>query len=141
MSPPAAVHSVRVALTVADLDAAVRLFRDGFGLPVVDEWAVGAGRGIVLAAEPDITIELLNTTEAARVDSIEAGGAPAGAVRLAFAVDDVAAIAQAAQAAGAQPVHAAVPTPWGDYNQRLATPDGLHITLYQPGAVEPTQKT
>ena len=61
MSAPAAVHSLRMALTVADLDAAVRLFRDGFGLPVVDEWTVGAGRGIVLSAGPDTTIELLNT--------------------------------------------------------------------------------
>jgi catechol 2,3-dioxygenase-like lactoylglutathione lyase family enzyme len=135
MSAATYVHGLRVALTVADLDGALRLFRDGFGLPVVEQWSVGEGRGIVLAAGADTTIELLNTTEAARVDGIEAGGAPAGAVRLAFAVADVATVAQAAQAAGAQAVHTAVPTPWGDYNQRLATPDGLHITLYQPGAV------
>jgi catechol 2,3-dioxygenase-like lactoylglutathione lyase family enzyme len=130
-----------VALTVADLDAAVRLFRDGLGLPVVQQWTVGEGRGIVLAAGPDTTIELLNTTEVARVDGIEAGGTPSGPVRLAFAVADVATVAEAAQAAGAQAVHAAVPTPWGDYNQRLATPDGLHITLYQPDAVAPAQNT
>jgi catechol 2,3-dioxygenase-like lactoylglutathione lyase family enzyme len=141
MSAAPSVHGLRVALIVADLDGAVRMFRDGFGLPVVEQWTVGEGRGIVLAAGPETTIELLNTTEATRVDGIEAGGSPAGAVRLAFAVADVATVAQAAQAAGAQPVHAAVPTPWGDYNQRLATPDGLHITLYQPGAVEPTQNT
>jgi catechol 2,3-dioxygenase-like lactoylglutathione lyase family enzyme len=141
MSAATSVHGLRVALTVADLDGAVRMFRDGFGLPVVEQWTVGAGRGIVLAAGPEITIELLNTTEATRVDGIEAGGNPAGAVRLAFAVTDVATVAGAAQAAGAQPVHAAVPTPWGDYNQRLATPDGLHITLYQPGAIKPSQNT
>jgi len=141
MSAATSVHGLRVALTVADLDAALRLFRDGFGLPVVEQWTVGAGRGIVLAAGPETTIELLNTTEAARVDGIEAGGTPAGAVRLAFAVADVAAVAQAAQAAGAQAVHGAVLTPWGDYNQRLATPDGLPITLYQPGAAAPAQNT
>jgi catechol 2,3-dioxygenase-like lactoylglutathione lyase family enzyme len=141
MSAGTSVHGLRVALTVADLDGAVRLFRDGFGLPMVEQWTVGEGRGIVLAAGADITIELLNTTEATRVDGIEAGGTPAGLVRLAFAVADVVAVAGAAQAAGARSIHAAVPTPWGDYNQRLATPDGLHITLYQPGAVEPTQST
>jgi catechol 2,3-dioxygenase-like lactoylglutathione lyase family enzyme len=141
MSVQPSVHGLRVALTVADFDAAVRLFRDGFGLPVVQQWTVGAGRGIVLAAGPDTTIELLNTTEVTRVDGIEAGGTPSGVVRLAFAVADVATVAGAAQAAGAQAVHAAVPTPWGDYNQRLATPDGLQITLYQPGAVEATQNT
>ena len=141
MSAAPAVHGLRVALTVADLDSALRLFRDGFGLLVVEQWTVGEGRGIVLAAGPETSIELLNTTEAARVAGIEAGGTPAGPVRLAFAVADVAAVAGAAQAAGARIVHAAVPTPWGDYNQRLATPDGVHITLYQPGAVEPTQNT
>jgi lactoylglutathione lyase len=141
VNPAPSVHGLRVALTVADFDAALRLFRDGFGLPVVQQWTVGEGRGIVLAAGPETTIELLNTTEATRVDGIEAGGHPAGAVRLAFAVADVASVAGAVLAAGGKPVHAAVPTPWGDYNQRLATPDGLHITLYQPGAVEPSQNT
>ena len=33
---------------------------------------------------------------------------------------------------GATLVHAPITTPWGDYNARVMSPDGLQITLFQP---------
>ena len=61
MNPAPSVHGLRVALTVADFDAALRLFRDGFGLPVVQQWTVGEGRGIVLAAGQESEVQLTSS--------------------------------------------------------------------------------
>jgi catechol 2,3-dioxygenase-like lactoylglutathione lyase family enzyme len=56
---PKAICELRVALTVTDLDQALRLYRDGLGLPVVKEWASPQGRGYVLAVD-HATLELVD---------------------------------------------------------------------------------
>lgn len=123
-------QELRIALTVDDLDQASRLYHTGLGLPIVEQWAVGEGKGIVLAAGR-ATLELLNRAEAERVDQIEAGRQVAGPVRLAFEVPDVAEASLLLQNGGAAAVNGRVQTPWGHLNQRLQTPDGLQLTLFQ----------
>jgi NAD(P)-dependent dehydrogenase (short-subunit alcohol dehydrogenase family) len=124
------VRELRVSLTVDDLDEAVRLYHDGLGLPIAQQWASAEGRGLVLAAGR-ATLELLDQTHAGFVDRIEVGRRVAGPVRLAFEVPNVEAATATAQENGASLMNGTVQTPWGDLNQRLQTADGLQLTLFQ----------
>ena len=124
------VRELRVALTVEDFAAALRLYRDGFGLPVVKAWDSPEGRGVVLAAGRG-TVELLDTADAAYTDEVEAGRRVSGPVRLAFEVADVRASAASLLAHGAAAEREPVRTTWGDLNQRLRAPDGMQLSLFQ----------
>lgn len=125
-----AVRELRVALTVEDFEAALRLYRDGFGLPVVKAWDSPEGRGVVLAAGRG-TVELLDPADSAYTDEVEAGRRVSGPVRLAFEVADVRASAASLLAHGAAAEREPVPTTWGDLNQRLRAPDGMQLSLFQ----------
>jgi tRNA(Arg) A34 adenosine deaminase TadA len=125
------VQELRVALTVADLDRAVRFYRDGLGLDEVMSWANPDGRGFILAAGR-ATLELIDQAQAQLIDQVEVGERVAGPVRLAMEFADVGAAAEAGRAAGADLLHEPVVTPWRDRNARLVAPDGMQITLFQP---------
>ncbi|MCB0156177.1 MAG: SDR family NAD(P)-dependent oxidoreductase [Anaerolineae bacterium] len=125
-----AVHELRVALTVADFDAAVTLYHDQLGLPVVQEWSDLKGRGILLGAGR-ATLELLDPAQAEQVDQVEVGKRVTGPIRLAFEVSNLAQASANLQASSASLVNGPVQTPWGDFNQRLQTADGLQLTLFQ----------
>ncbi len=125
------VREVRIALTVEDFDQAVQFYRDRLGLTVVEEWQRPEGRGVILALGPQTTLELFDARQADFVDQVEVGRRVSGPVRLALAVPDAQAVAEAFRQAGAQLLSHARPMPWGDRNARVATPDGMQITLYQ----------
>ncbi|HEU5012669.1 MAG TPA: SDR family NAD(P)-dependent oxidoreductase, partial [Roseiflexaceae bacterium] len=78
----AGASELRVVLTVADFEAALRLYRDGLGLPVEDAWTSHRGRGALLEAGRAL-VELLDEREAAAIDQIEAGAPMNERVRLA----------------------------------------------------------
>jgi NAD(P)-dependent dehydrogenase (short-subunit alcohol dehydrogenase family)/catechol 2,3-dioxygenase-like lactoylglutathione lyase family enzyme len=124
------VRELRVALTVPDFDAAVRLYRDGLHLPVAHEWHSPEGQGMVLAAGRG-TIELLDADDSAYTDQIEAGRPISGSVRLALEVEDVRATATSLQEHGAEAVREPVHTTWGHLNQRLQASDGMQLSLFQ----------
>ncbi|CAN5635274.1 hypothetical protein BH24ACT21_BH24ACT21_06140 [soil metagenome] len=128
---PFGVRELRVALTVDDFDRSLYLYRDGLGMPVVDEWESEEGHGLLLSAGR-ATLELIDEPQAQLIDRIEAGKRNSGPVRLAFRVDDVQSSADGLRERGAEPEAEAVETPWGDFNRRLRTPDGLQLTLFQP---------
>ena len=119
------VSELRVALTVADYDEAVRFYRDALGLPVVEEW----DGGVVLDAGR-ATLELLSTEHAEQLDRIEVGERSAGPVRLALEVDDSADLAQKLTETGAKLLGGPVVTPWSHRNVRLRAPDGMQLTLF-----------
>ena len=127
----AEVTELRIALTVADFDAAVALYRDALGLEQVADWSRDGRRVIALAAGR-ATLELLDDAQAVHVDDVEAGRRVSGAVRLAFEVPDSDGVAQRLVAAGAEEVAPPVTTPWGDRNARLRGPDGMQLTLFSP---------
>ncbi len=123
------VGELRVALTVADFEAALSFYRDALGLEQVADWSTDDGRVVLLEAGR-ATLELLDEPQATTVDRIEAGRRVSGAVRLALDVTDSEATAARLVAAGAHEVGPPVTTPWGDRNARVRAPDGLQLTLF-----------
>jgi lactoylglutathione lyase len=138
MSAEPPVRELRLALTVEDFDGALDFYRDALGLPLLDAWAAPDGFVAILDAGR-ATLELLSTGQAESIDAIEVGERVAGPVRIALAVDDSAAIADALEAAGAERLGGPVETPWRHLNVRLRAPDGMQLTLFTPlDAAEPT---
>ncbi|HEX2728693.1 MAG TPA: VOC family protein, partial [Rubrobacteraceae bacterium] len=97
---------------------------------IVKEWSEQQGRGLILQAA-SATIELVDRSQAAYIDEIEAGERTSGPARLALEVPDIGAAADALREQGAKALGSPVETPWGDLNQRLQTSEGLQITLYR----------
>ena len=124
------IRELRVALTVGDFEAALRMYQHGLQLETVKAWDTPEGRGIVLAAGRG-TIELLDQADAEYTDAVEAGRRISGPVRLALEVDDVKAVAASLVENGALSVHEPVVTSWGNPSQRLQAPDGMQLTLFQ----------
>ena len=123
------VQELRLVLTVPDLDAALRLYRDALGLEQLEAWEEGDARGVLLGAGR-ATLELFNESQAELIDRIEVGHRSAGPVRVAFEVEDSAAAADRLVEAGAETVAAPVVTPWKHRNTRLRAPDGMQLTLF-----------
>jgi catechol 2,3-dioxygenase-like lactoylglutathione lyase family enzyme len=125
------VKELRLALTVDDFERALAFYRDELGLPVRDMWLAEGSKGALLEAGR-ATLELFDEGQAATVDEIEVGRRVAGVVRVAFEVDDSAAVAERLEAAGAERLGGPVETPWRDVNVRLVAPDGMQLTLFTP---------
>lgn len=123
------VSELRVALTVDDVDQALRFFREALGLPEVADWSSAQGRCIVLSAGR-ATIEILDAGHAAHVDEVEVGQRVSGPVRLAIEVPDSRAAVDRLRGAGAEVVAEVSPTPWGDHNGRVRAPAGLQLTVF-----------
>jgi catechol 2,3-dioxygenase-like lactoylglutathione lyase family enzyme len=126
------VHAreVRFVLVVDDYEAAVRLYRDVFGLEVALDLEGDGGRGVNLRV-PAATLELADVEHGRIVDRIEVGRPLDDRVRIAVEVDDLGDAVLAVKQAGAEPLAAPVLAPWGDRSQRFRAKDGLQLTLYQ----------
>jgi lactoylglutathione lyase len=123
------VRELRVCVTAADYDEALRFYRDVLGLTEV---AAFSGRGRVAILEAGrATLELLEPEHAAFVDEVEVGRRVAGHVRLAFEVDDARETTTRLVAAGAEIVAEPTRTPWNSLNARLDGPAGLQLTLFE----------
>ena len=123
------VVQTRVVATTADFDTAVRFYRDTLGLPEIEAFSGGGGRGIVLGAG-SATLEILDQNHAAYVDEVEVGRRVAGPIRIDFEVSDVPAITDQLAVGGAEVLSPPVTTPWGSLNSRLEAPGGLQLTLF-----------
>ncbi|MGF1470615.1 MAG: VOC family protein [Rubrobacteraceae bacterium] len=130
MGEGGSVREVRVSLTVEDFEEAVALYGAGLGLSAVEEWDEPHGRGAIFAAGV-ATIEILDHRQAGFIDEVEAGQRVSGPVRLALGVASVEESAEALRRNGARTYRGPVETPWGDFNQRLRSPDGMQLTLFQ----------
>ena len=133
MSTPGTSHPIlelRVALTTADYERAVRFYCEGLGIEATQVWDGDQGLGRLLDMG-HATLELFDEEQAAMVDQIEAGRRISGQIRFALQVPDLTAAMERLLAHGATLVHAPVLTPWGDHNVRLQDPDGTQITLFE----------
>ncbi|HEX6871209.1 MAG TPA: VOC family protein [Micromonosporaceae bacterium] len=123
------VRQLRLCVTAADYDEALRFYRDVLGLPEVESYTADGGRVSILAAGA-ATLELADPTYAAYIDQVEVGHRVAGPVRVAFQVDDCAAVTGKLANAGAEVIAAPTTTPWQSLNARLAAPAGLQLTIF-----------
>jgi catechol 2,3-dioxygenase-like lactoylglutathione lyase family enzyme len=126
--PPA--RELRFAFIFDDYDAALRLYRDVFGLETVEELDGQGGRGVILRV-PAATLELFDLDYGRLVDDVEVGRWVGERVRIAVKVDDLAEAGREVAGAGAEQMAPTVETPWGDRNQRFKTKDGMQLTLFQ----------
>ena len=124
------VSELRVVLAVRDLDSALRTYRDGLGLQMLERWDSREGSGAVLASGR-ATIELLDASQAEHIEQVETDRAQPDGVRLAFRVNDALAASDALQTNGAEVVAASLLTPWNHLSQRLRVQD-QQVTVFQP---------
>jgi lactoylglutathione lyase len=123
------VKELRVAVLVDDYDAALRIYRDVLGLPVIETWQADHGSGAILDAG-HATLELLSRDQVELVDRVEADGIASPPIRLALEVDDSAEAAARLEAAGVERLGGPVVTPWNHRNVRLRDPQGTQLTLF-----------
>jgi catechol 2,3-dioxygenase-like lactoylglutathione lyase family enzyme len=127
------IAELRIAVTTEDYERLVKFYCDGLGIEPAQIWNNDGGRAMMLNMG-QATLELFDEAQAEVIDRIEAGKRVSGQVRFALQVPDLKAAMERLLAHGATLVHAPVMTPWGDQNVRLQDPDGMQITLFQPGS-------
>ncbi|MDX3068836.1 VOC family protein, partial [Streptomyces sp. ND04-05B] len=86
-----AVRELRLVVTAADYDAALHFYRDVLGLPERAAFSSDGGRVSILEAGR-ATLEITDPRHAEFIDEVEVGRRVAGHVRVAFQVDDSAAV-------------------------------------------------
>jgi lactoylglutathione lyase len=123
------VHQLRVVVTAEDYDDALHFYRDVLGLPEREVFASQGGRVTLLEAGR-ATLELADPRQAEFIDEVEVGRRVAGHVRVAFQVDDTAAVTAELAAAGAHVLAEPTRTPWNSLNARLKAPAALQLTLF-----------
>lgn len=124
------VRELRLVVTAADYDEALRFYRDVLGLEQRAAFASDGGRVTILEAGR-ATLEITDPPHAEFIDQVEVGKRVAGHIRVAFEVDDSAAVTRELEAAGAEVIAEPTRTPWNSLNARLKAPAGLQLTLFQ----------
>ncbi|HEY1279532.1 MAG TPA: VOC family protein, partial [Acidimicrobiales bacterium] len=95
------VRQLRLVVTAADYDAALRFYRDVLGMDEAEAVSSPGGRIAILDAGR-ATLEVVDEAHARYIDDVEVGRRVAGHIRVAFEVDDSAATTTALTAAGAE---------------------------------------
>lgn len=126
---PSPVIEMRLVVTAADFDEAVRFYRDALGLPERESYESPDGRVVILEAGR-ATLEIADPAQAEFIDRVEVGRRVAGHIRVAFEVADSRATTARLAAAGATVIADVTRTPWQSDNARLEGPAGLQLTLF-----------
>lgn len=133
-------HELRVCFAVDDIDEVKRLYGDGLGLPVVDDWQHPTGeRGVLFAVCPT-SLEFFDRAQAAFCDEHEVGRQVSGPVTLRIEVDDVEESVRLLQEAGFEQLAEARRTPWGQFCLRMQTPDRMQMTLFELAPEEEAER-
>lgn len=135
MLEPMRVKQLRLVVTADDYDEAVRFYRDVLGLAEEGAFSAEGGHVTILDAGR-ATLEITDPRHAEYIDKVEVGRRVAGKFRVAFEVEDSAAVAGELAQAGADVVAEPTVTPWNSLNARLDAPAGLQITVFQELADE-----
>ena len=125
------VRQLRLVVEASDYEAAVAFYRDVLG--GAEELVVEGEHGetVTILDVGRATLELSNPAQVAMIDEVEVGRRVAPRLRVAFEVDDAAAVTDELLAAGAELIAPPTRTPWDSLNARLAGPAGLQLTLFQ----------
>lgn len=124
---------MRICLKVNDLDEAVRVYRDGLGLPIVDEWVhPGGQRGVLFGVAP-AALELFDESQWDFVDDAETGVRLNADHALRIEVRDdtvIEDLARRLEDAGATRSGTMTDTPWEQQCLQLMTPETGQLTLF-----------
>jgi lactoylglutathione lyase len=123
------VTELRLVVTAADYDQALRFYRDVLGLREQAAFSSPGGRVTILEAGR-ATLEIADPPHAEYIDEVEVGQRVAGQIRVAFGVGDSASATRTLAEAGATVIAEPVRTPWNSLNSRLDAPGGLQLTLF-----------
>lgn len=123
------VKELRLVVTADDYDEAVAFYRDVVGLPERESYSSADGRVTILEVER-ATLEIADPAQADFIDRVEVGRRVAGKYRVAFEVDDSAAMTRKLADAGATVIAEPTRTPWDSLNARLEGPGGIQLTLF-----------
>lgn len=124
------VSELRLVVTTADFEDALRFYRDVLGLPERAAFVSEGGRVVILGVG-EATLELADPAHAAFIDEVEVGRLSAGHMRVALRVDDAQTATRIASKAGATVIASPRVTPWNSLNARLAAPGGIQLTLFE----------
>lgn len=124
------VKQLRLVVTADDYDQALRFYRDVLGLPEEAAFTAEGGHVTILDAGR-ATLEITDRRHAGYIDEVEVGARVAGHIRVAFEVDDSAAVTTQLREAGAQVLAEPTVTPWNSLNSRLRGPADLQLTIFQ----------
>ncbi|MET7283602.1 VOC family protein [Kribbella sp. NPDC005582] len=123
------VKELRLVVTADDYDEAVTFYRDVLGLTERASYSSENGRVVILEVER-ATLEIADPGQADFIDHVEVGRRVAGKYRVAFEVDDAAAMTRTLEDGGATVIAEPTTTPWNSLNARLETPGGIQLTLF-----------
>lgn len=124
------VKQLRLVVTADDYDEALRFYRDVLGLTEEAAFTAEGGHVTILDAGR-ATLEITDRRHAEYIDEVEVGRRVAGPVRVAFEVEDSAAVTRELAVAGAGVIAEPTATPWNSLNARLEGPAGLQLTIFQ----------
>ena len=127
---------LRLVVTAADYEEALRFYRDVLGLAEQAAFSSPSGRVTILRAGR-ATLELADPPHAAYIDEVEVGRRVAGHIRVAFGVGDSVAATARLASAGAEVIAEPSETPWRSLNSRLQAPADLQLTLFSDLPGEP----
>lgn len=125
------VKQLRLVVRAPDYAAAVRFYRDVLGLAEEASYDGAGGAQVVILDAGRATLELSNPAQVDLVDTVEVGRTGvSGAYRVAFEVDDAAAVTDRLTAAGAELIAPPTLTPWKSQNARLTGPAGVQLSIF-----------
>lgn len=134
-----AFDELRICLKVKDLDDAVVMYRDGLGLPIVDEWThPGGQRGVLFGVAP-AAIELFDESQWDLVDTSEVGeicGTDHGLRVEVRDADEIEKLSVRLEESGAVRSGTVTETPWEQQCLRMSDPEGGQLTLFTLPAEE-----
>ncbi|GAB3585551.1 hypothetical protein GCM10027406_34090 [Leifsonia lichenia] len=125
------VRQLRIVVEAEDYDEALAFFRDALGLDEQESYSGDGGAEVAILDAGRATLEIANPAQKAMIDDVEVGRQVAPRIRLAFEVDDSAAVTAELVDAGAELIAPPTRTPWNSLNARLAAPAGLQLTVFQ----------
>jgi catechol 2,3-dioxygenase-like lactoylglutathione lyase family enzyme len=125
------VRQLRLVVTAEDYEAALAFYRDVLGLAEQEAYQGEDGARVTILDAGRATLELSNPAQVRMIDAVEAEGSPSARIRVAFEVDDSAAVTDDLVRGGAELIASPRETPWRSLNSRLDAPAGLQLTLFQ----------
>jgi queuosine precursor transporter len=130
--PPGApgVRQLRLVIAAEPYEDAVRFYRDELGLGEEETYEANGAKAMILDAGR-ATLELSNAAQIDHIDSVEVGHTGVSPRhRVAFEVDDAAAVTDKLVAAGAELIAPPTRTPWDSLNARLRGPADVQFTIF-----------